>query len=161
MPRIVDDILAPKDTIIVRFDGKNPFLPATMVTNVLRTIMKITSKDVLETDVRWDTVQAEMRDFYGRWMGKKTEDAWSKTLIRIVMQGSLNFKERTGWVRIELKGTLNTEYNTKNFIQNAFWWVYNRTFYNHQRRLYIEEGKDMLYDMRDVFQKALGIAPEK
>ncbi len=162
MPKIeiVDDILAPKDTLVVRFDGKNPFAVVNTVSGLLRYTLKVSAKDVLETDVRWDATSAEMRDFYGRWMGKRKEDNWTETRLRIIIQGSQHAKERTGWVRIELKGTLHTRYDFSNFIQRGFWWFYNLTFYNQQRRMYIEDGKDMLNEMRKNFQRTLGIEPE-
>lgn len=153
---MIDDLIAPKDTLTVKFNGKNPFAAVTIVPQLLRSIMKITTKDVLETDVRWDTL-GPMRQFYGMWMGKRYEDRWTTTRIRIIIQGEQHPADRTGSVNIELKGTLLTVYEYSNFIQRSFWWFYNYVFYNKQRRVYLEEGKDKIYEMRDIFQRTLGI----
>ena len=166
MPKleIIDDILAPKDTITIRFQGKNPVVTALMVPRMLIDVLKVSAKDVLETDIKWDTNPSsggEMRDFYGRWAGKRAEDKWTETRVRIIIQGAQHAKERTGWVRIELKGTINTKYKYFMFIQRSFWWFYNLIFYHKQRRAYIEQGKDFLYTMRDIFQRTLGISPEE
>jgi len=163
MPKldIIDDILAPRDTLIVRFDGKNPFLATTMVPNMLRSVLKITSKDVLETDIRWDVAGGDMHEFYGKWMGKRKEDVWTMTKVRVIIQGAQHSKEKTGWARIEIKGFIQTRYAYSNFIQRSLWWFYNRVFYNQQRRMYIDKAKDDLYEMRDIFQRALGISPEE
>jgi hypothetical protein len=160
MPKLnlFDDILAPRDTILVKFQGKNPYVAATIVQSVLKEIMKIPGKDILETDVRWDAA-GETRAFYGKWMGKKQEDNWTKTWIRIVIQGEQHATERTGWCNIELKGTIRTTYEYNNFIQRMFWWFYNKSFYYKQRRMYAEDAKDTLFEMRDKFQSVLGIAP--
>lgn len=154
--QIIDDLLAPKDTIIVRFQGKNPVESALMVPRMLVEIMKVSSKDVLETDIKWD-ISGPIPAFYGRWLGKRKEDAWTATNIRIIIQGEQDPKEHIGWARIELKGIINTRYQYSNFIQRTFWWFYSLLFYNKQRRGYIEEGKDMIYEMRDLFQRRLGI----
>ena len=157
---MIDDILAPRDTMLVKFQGKNPFVPVQMATGLLREILKISAKDILETEVKWDN-SSEMRNFYGKWMGKRHEDQWTDTWIRIVIQGEQHAKERTGWCNIEIKGTIRTKYNMGNFLQRMFWWFYNHTFYYKQRRMYAEQGKDMIYEIRDKYMSALGIAPKE
>ncbi len=163
MPKLVitEDLMAPRDTVIVRFQGKNPAAIALMVPRVLIDVLKVSAKDILETDIRWDTTNPEMRDFYGRGGGERKEDRWTGTLIRVVMQGQQHPKEHTGWVRIELKGSLTTSYEYSNFIQRMFWWFYNLTFYNKQKRAYLEEAKDMIFELRTIFQRTLGIQPEQ
>lgn len=156
MVQLIDDILAPRDTILVKFQGKNPFLPVNMSPGLLRNVMKISSKDIMETDIRWDAT-GENRSFYGKWMGKRGEDRWTVTWIRIVLQGEQHAKEKTGWVNIEIKGTIRTNFDYTNFVQRVFWWLYNRAFYYKQRRMYAEMAKDNIFEIRDAFQKALGI----
>src|SRR3989338_3445659 len=160
MPSIAikDDVLAPNDTLTVRFEGRNPFAASSIVPQMLRQILKITAKDVLETDVRWDNTK-EIRQFYGKWMGKRKEDYWTTTIIEIIIQGEQEAKEKTGWSRIGLRGTIQTNYGYSNFIQRMFWWFYNRAFYYKQRRAYIDQGKDFIMQMRDRFQRTLGILP--
>jgi len=158
---IVDDIMAPRDTVIVRFQGKNPAAVIIMVPRLLIDTLKVSAKDVLETDVRWDAVNPEMRDFYGRWAGKRKEDRWSKTMVRVLIQGQQHAKERTGWVRIEIRGTVTTDYEYSNSIQRTFWWFYNLLFYNQQRRKYLEDAKDVIFELRTIFQRTLGIQPEE
>ncbi|MBI2173418.1 MAG: hypothetical protein HYT73_04420 [Candidatus Aenigmarchaeota archaeon] len=155
---IVDDILAPADTIKLHYEGKNTFRVFDMVRGLLRDVMKISSKDILETDARWD-VFADPRAFYGMWMGKRKEDQWTMTYIRIIMQGEMDMKTRLGWLDVRLKGTVETKYQWTNFIQRGFWWTYNRTFYYKQRRMYLEFAKDNVYTIRRKMQQALGIAP--
>ncbi|MDI6720810.1 MAG: hypothetical protein QMD85_00365 [Candidatus Aenigmarchaeota archaeon] len=162
MPKIsiVDDIQLPLDTTVMRFEGKNPFKAFDMPRGLLRDVMKIPGKDILETDVRWD-IFSDPRDFYGVWMGKRREDLWSRTEIRILIQGAMDMKTRVGWLDIRFKGVVATEYEYTNFIQRGFWWTYNRTFYYKQRRQYLEYGKDNIFEIKRRFQEALGIAPEE
>ncbi len=132
--RIIEDILAPTDTLKIRFEGKNPFSATVVVPNMLRYLLKVSAKDILETDIRWDNLGGAKKEFYGRWMGKRTEDQWSATRIRVLIQGAQDSTDKTGWCRIELKGTINTDYDYTNFLQRALWWIYNYTFYYKQRR---------------------------
>ena len=156
---ITDDILAPSDTLKIRFEGRNPFVATTVVSSMLRYIMKVSAKDILETDIRWDSLGAPKKEFYGRWLGKRAEDNWSRTFIRVLIQGTQDSTDKTGWCRIELKGTIITNYEYTNFLQRALWWMYNYSFYYKQRRKYIEEGKDLMFQMREHMQRTLGILP--
>ena len=156
--KIIEDILSPSDTLKIRFEGKNPFAATTVVSGMLRYILKVSAKDILETDIRWDALGPK-KEFYGRWMGKRQEDHWSVTRIRVLIQGQQDSAEKTGWCRVELKGTINTTYGYTNFLQRSLWWIYNYTFYYKQRRKYIEEGKDLMYQMREYMQRVLGILP--
>ncbi|MCX6815788.1 MAG: hypothetical protein NT120_02970 [Candidatus Aenigmarchaeota archaeon] len=155
---VVDDLLAPADTIVVRFQGKNPFAAASMVPGMLRQVLQVTSKDVLETEIKWDATR-ETREFFGKWMGKRKEDFWTKTIAEVIIQGEQESKEKTGWCRIQLRGVVQTEYEFTNPFQKPFWLLYNKYFYSKQRRAYIEQGKDFLYKMRNIFQNTLGITP--
>ncbi|MBI2579843.1 MAG: hypothetical protein HYW27_03000 [Candidatus Aenigmarchaeota archaeon] len=157
--KIYDDIQAPADTTKFHFEGRNPFRVFDMVRGLLRDVMKISSKDILETDVRWD-VFADPRAFYGMWMGKRKEDRWTMTNIRIILQGEISMKTRAGWLDARFKGTVDTEYEYHNFIQKGFWWQYNRFFYYGQRRKYIDYANDNIRDIRRKMMEALGIAPD-
>lgn len=145
---IMEDILAPADTLKLKFTGKNPYAAVAMARDLLRDIMKITSKDILETDIRWDT-SGKIPSFYGKWMGKRPEDRWTKTFIRLIIQGEQNSQDKTGWAEVRFKGWVQTQYGYSNFLQRSFWWFFNTTFYHKQRQLYLEQAKDNIYDMRD------------
>ena len=157
---IVDDLLAPEDFITISFKGKNPFSVCTMVPNLLRDVLKVTGQDVFESDLRWD-ITADNRDFYGVWWGKRGEDKWTTTRVKVRAQGSQNVKDKTGWITIILKGWLETKYEYTNFVQKSFWWFFNYMFYYKQRRRYIEFSKDNIYTMRERMTKILGIPREE
>jgi len=158
--KIIDDILAPSDTLKIRYEGKNPFLVATLVPKLIRDVMKIPGKDLFESDIRWD-VSSEPRSFYGQWMGQRTEDRWSKSRIRVIVQGEQHSKEKIGWALIEIKGTVETSYTFSNFLQRSFWWFYNYSFYYKQRRAYIDFSTDNIYKIREEIMSALGINKEE
>lgn len=156
---IIDDILAPMDTLILKFEGKNPFAAVAMARDLLRDMMKIQTKDILETDIRWDT-SGKIPNFYGKWMGKRAEDRWTRTNIRLIMQGEQNSQDKTGWVEVRFKGWIETKYQYSNFIQRTFWWFFNYTFYHRQRQLYLEYAKDNIYDIRDKLKSVFGLGEE-
>ncbi len=154
---IIDDILAPSDRIKIRYEGSNPSALLGMVPDMIKSIMKIPGKDLLETDIRWDVTDGS---FYGMWMGKRTEDRWTTTYLRVIVQGVQN-KEGTGWFVIEIKGQIETKYEYSNFIQRSFWWFYNHGFYYRQRRNYLEFNKDDIYDMKDFILTKFKIGQEE
>jgi hypothetical protein len=145
--KITDDLLAPSDTLKFRYTGPNPTAVLPMIPDLIKNTMKISAKDLLETDIRWD-VTGKVTTFYGIWMGKRTEDRWTKTFIRVIIQGELNPENKVGSFDMQIKGTIETDYNYSNFFQRSFWWFYNRQFYHNQRRGYIDEGKTDMLDMK-------------
>lgn len=157
---IIDDIMAPADFILINFRGKNPFIVCGMIPGLIKDVMRITGKDVWETDIRWD-ITADPRPFYGVWKGKRKEDKWTETFIRVVAQGEQTSKDKTGWIRVELKGTIETKYNYTNFIQKSFWWFFNYMFYFKQRRRYIDWANDNIMIMREKITRQLGIYREE
>ncbi len=157
---IVDDILAPSEVITMNFRGQYPFKVVTMVPMMLRDVMKISGVDIFERDIRWD-FNVDPRDFYGYWVGRRSEDRWTTTFVLVIIQGAQASKDKTGWVNIRIKGTVQTHYQYSNFLQKSFWWFYNLMFYYKQRRQYIEWSKDNIYKMREVLTKALGIPREE
>ncbi len=156
---ITDDILAPSDTLILKFKGKNPFLAVNITPGLIKDLMKISSKDLFEHHVKWD-VTSDPRDFYGKWMGKRKDDRWTTSFIRVLIQGQQSSKEKEGWCTIQLKGFMRTKYEYSNFVQKWFWWVFNRSFYHKQRRMYLDANKDTMLDIKRSLQNALGNAPE-
>lgn len=157
---IVDDILAPSDTLKIRTEGKHPFKAVPAVVPILKKVLKITTKDTLSTDIRWD-VSDDPRGFYGRWQGKRREDRWTSTIVRVIVQGEQSSKDKSGWVRIEIKGIVETSFDFSNFIERAFWFAYNRLFYYKQRRKYVDDAKTDMYDIREEFTSLLGVSMEE
>lgn len=157
--RIVDDILAPAETIKINYEGRNPYTPVVIIPQLLRDVMKITGQHIREIDTRWD-ITADPRPFYALWEGRRREDRWSVTRIRFIAQGVQSSKEKVGWVRLQFKGDVVTSYEYANFIQKSFWWLFNYTFYYKQRRRYIEMAKDNIHTLRARLESALGILRE-
>ncbi|MFH0949377.1 MAG: hypothetical protein V1802_02725 [Candidatus Aenigmatarchaeota archaeon] len=155
---IIDDILSPAGAEKITYQGKNTFLALAIFPRLMRDIMKIEAKDTLETNIRWDASD-DPRKFYGMWMGIRKNDRWTKTKIRIIIQGTQDTKERIGNVTILLKGTVETSYEFSNFIQRGFWWAFNYWFYYKQRRMYMDYAKDDIKKIKHEVQRALGILP--
>lgn len=158
--KIIDDVLAPKDYITINYKGKNPFLVCTMFLDFLKNIMKISGVDLYEVDVRWD-ITSDPRPFYGMWYGKRNEDRWTVTRLKIRAQGAQRSKDKMGEITIQLKGWVETAYTYTNFIQKSFWWFFNYMFYYKQRRKYIDFSKDNIYQLREKITETLGISREE
>jgi hypothetical protein len=161
MPRIniIDDITIPSESMWINFKGKNPFVVCGMFPGMLKEVMKITGKDIWETDLRWD-ITSDPRPFYGVWMGRRREDKWTTTSIRILAQGAQGSSDKTGWIRVQIKGFVQTEYDYSNFFQKSLWWFYSYMFYYNQRRKYIDYAKDDIHTLKSRTTSALGIYRE-
>ncbi len=157
MPKIeiIDDILAPSEMIRIKFKGKNPFAVCTLFPGLFKDVMRISGVDLRENDIRWD-ITADPREFYGMWQGKRKEDRWTTSFIRVVAQGAQSSKDKTGWLDLQLKGYVRTKYEYSNFLQKSFWWFFNYMFYYKQRRNYIDFSKDNIYRLKEIIERTLG-----
>lgn len=156
---VQDDILSPADSMRVNFKGKHPFAVCEKFIDYLRDVMKISRKDIVETDLRWD-ITSDPRTFYGWWAGTRKEDNWTRTNIRIIAQGSQSSKDFRGDIRITIKGTITTGYQYSNFIQRSFWWFFNYMFYYNNRRRYFELAKDNINEIREAILRQFEIYKE-
>ncbi len=157
--KIVDDLMAPADAAKVKYKGPKAVAILGMMPDLIKSTMKIPGKDLLETDIRWD-VSSPKNDFYGVWMGKREEDGWSKTFVRVIVQGVHDPKDNTGNFYVQLKGTLETKYDYAHFVQRWFWWFFNYGFYYKQRRKYLEAGKDDIHEMKATINERFKINQE-
>lgn len=157
---VEDDIAQPSDTLKIKFKGKNPFSVCEKFMDTLRDVMKVSSKDIVETDIRWD-ITGEPRTFYGMWAGRRKDDRWTTTTLRLIAQGSQSSKDMTGDISINVKGTIRTRYEYTNFIQKSFWWFFNFMFYYAARRRYFDFARDNLYEVREKILRQLQIFREE
>ncbi len=154
-----DEILAPSGEYLVKYTGKEPFRAMAITPKMLRDVMKIPGKDLFELDVRWDTSQ-DPRGFYGVWAGKRTEDRWTYTKLKIIVQGEQKVADKSGTVEIHIRGHLVTTYKFSNFVQRAFWWVYNFGFYYKHRRRLMDFAKDNMQEIKENYLRVLEILRE-
>ncbi len=154
-----DTALAPAEWITINYKGKNPVIVYTVVPRAIVDVLKISSSHLFEDHVKWD-VTDETKTFYGVWRGRYKNDRWSKTWVKVIIQGAQS-PDKTGWVNIYIRAILHTGYTYSNFVQKNLWWIYNRWFYYKQRRAYMDYAKDLAYNIRDEVRAALGILPEE
>jgi len=157
--KFVDDILAPREDVVVEYSGKNPILIATIALRLLRDVMKIPSSSLREDEIRWD-VTGKMKMFYGVWRGYRGEDRFTKTQIKIIAEGAID-AERNGWVRIVMRGFLSTKFEFSNPLEKLFLYMFNYTFYWKQRRNYIDFSKDNIMQIREEILSAYRILREE
>ena len=153
--KFAEDILAPSTALKIEYAGKNPFWICTAARKLLIDVLKLSSKDFREDDVRWD-VTGDMREFYCIWRAKRTEDNWTATWVKITAHGFVN-KENTGNVKIKLEGVLQTKFDYENRFQLWMWRLLNYSFYWRQRRSYLDFSKDNIMTIREQILKAYGI----
>lgn len=155
--KIIDTILAPREYILIKYKGKEPFTSVRIAIRVLRKVMKIPGSKVYEDHIKWDITGDPVFEFYGIWRGTRDEDRWTSTWIKIIIQGAYNKNDRMGWCNIWIKGHIETSYNYSNAFHRMFWLLFDYIFYYKQRRAYLEYAKQNILDIRDEFKSALGI----
>ncbi|MBI2542646.1 MAG: hypothetical protein HYW24_00450 [Candidatus Aenigmarchaeota archaeon] len=160
-----DDCLAPDRQLRIDFKGPNPFKVYGSVGTFLRNIFDVRGKDVWEREFRWD-ITSEPREFFSRFIVKKSYDYWSVVYAEVIMQGKQpSDPNKDGEMTVLLRSILRTESpeNTileMSSISKAMRWLYFRTLYNDVRRNLIEECRIKTTDLAGAIQKTLGIAPE-
>ncbi|MBI2578224.1 MAG: hypothetical protein HYW26_00785 [Candidatus Aenigmarchaeota archaeon] len=155
----LDDVHAPAEWVI-RLRGKRPYQLAEMAPDILRRVMKVQTKNIFELDIRWD-LTGDPRTFYGYWEGHRTEDQWTRTTLKITIQGEQSAADGTGTAHVRVRGVIATRYPYHNFIQRTFWWFYNRFFYYQQRRNYLFKTKDEILQMREIMLRTFGVNEEE
>lgn len=153
---IIDDILAPEETIVISYKGDNPIKICDKIKGWLRRIFMVETKDLYERIFKISKL-GEVRDFYNMWHVEKGKDSWSKIFCKVIIDGKQDWKTKKGSVKIEITAWLQTKYEYNNFLQRAFWLIYNRLFYYKQRRVYIQEGRMLVEALKNEIYKALGI----
>ncbi|MBI4018610.1 MAG: hypothetical protein HY368_03300 [Candidatus Aenigmarchaeota archaeon] len=161
MPEVVwvDDFYYPSEWTI-RIRTRKPFQLVEMVPDLIRRMMKVTSKDVYEHDVRYD-ITVDPRTFYGFWEGRRQDDKWTRTTLRITVQGEQASTDAMGTAHVRFRGTVTTRYPYNNFIQRTFWWFYNRFFYYRQKRQYIFRIRDEVFQIKERMLKTFGVSEEE
>lgn len=153
-----EDILAPANALRIEYAGKEPFWICTVAMRMLRDTLKLSTKDLREDDVRWD-VTGDMREFYGIWRAKRSEDKWTATWVKITAHGFIN-KELQGNVKIKVEGWLATKFKYANPLAHWSWQMLNYLFYWRQRRTYLDYSKDDIMKIREQILRAYGILKE-
>lgn len=153
---IVDDVLAPDEAIVITYKGDNPMKVCKMIRDWLRRVFMVETKDIYERIFKVSKVE-EPRGFYNMWHVEKSEDKWTKVFCKVVIDGYQDTKTKKGKVRIEITAWIRTKYTYSNFLQRAFWLIFNRILYYKRRRAYIEKGRMYVEALKDEIYKELGI----
>lgn len=161
MPKVsmVDDIFSPDDKITLNYAGSNPFRVCQIIRPLFEKVMQVEGKDTFERIFKWDITE-DPRSFYNMWTVLKEEDRWTKVIGKAVIQGKQHTKTKSGNVRIEISGYVETTYDYNNFLQRIFWAIYNNFFYHKRRRQYMERGKEYLLTVSNEISKELKIPKE-
>ncbi|MCD6216168.1 MAG: hypothetical protein J7J92_03830 [Candidatus Aenigmarchaeota archaeon] len=153
---ISDDVLGPDEKILIIFKGQNPMNILKIIKAEIKSIYQIPGKDIKTLKLNWDA-SSDNREIYAQWLIEKKMDKWSKNWVIFIVQGHVDAKTNKGDITFIMVPRIQTKINYSNFLQRAFWYIYNRWFYRKQRMKYIEEAKDLAFKFRDKITDELGI----
>ena len=137
-----DEILAPRNAIVIEYSGPNPFSVFGKIDQLFKTIFEAKGTNMFEDDFRWD-VSADPNPFFFKYAVKRRLDKWTGFEVKTKVQGAQpKDKTKSGWVKIEISGTLQTEVPIQNQLVRAIWmpffYAYMVAYYAKVRRRYIQ-----------------------
>lgn len=160
MPWILrDNVLAPREEIVLNYSGPNPFLAYGVLRRAFDIRLKIRAKDIFEDDFRWD-ITVDPRDFYVKIRIRKSYDNFSKGWIYIELRGSQpTDPKKVGKLTVKFMGFLETIWKIDGWkkIFLPFLYIYHVTFYNKQRRRYLNELKRFVSILEEEIRRNLKI----
>lgn len=165
--KIVDDVLAPNDKLIIEYKGPNPFRIYGVMPKLMQLIFHGRGKNVFEEKFKWD-ITGDPRDFYFvfKW-DDDHYDSYTKPTFTILGLGRQPSDPNApnGSLYMELKGRVETEFKYKEALQRAiapsFIWAYMRLLYSPVRRRYLQISKERLYKLSEAIRKELGVTLEQ
>ena len=164
---VEDDCLVPYGKFTIKYKGSNPFQAVQKTKKILRKIFEVEAKDYWERDFRYNPDE-DPRGFFLRAYVKKGLDSFSSVIAEVIIQGKQpSDPNKEGWVEIKIGGVLKSSYggstifqDINNPIAKAFYWFYDKYFYQKQRRFYLDFWcRQKLVDLRRLYQEVLGITP--
>lgn len=153
-----EDLLAPDRELRIEYVGKNAVWILGSALKLLQNTLKVSAVNLREDRIDWD-VSGDPPSFRGEWRGKRIEDQWTTTWIRIRAQG--NHGKESGKVKIWIRGWIFIKYEYNNPFEKMLWFIFKRNFYHKQLRAYLENSKGDLLSIKDQIKKAYEISREE
>jgi hypothetical protein len=157
--RLVDNVLAPREEIVLNYSGPNPFSVYYVLRRCFDVIVKVQSKDVFEDLFKWD-ITSDPRSFFVKFRVRKGYDNFTKGFIFIELDGEQpSDPSKNGKVSIRIRSTLETEWKIDGFKRILFpiVYLYHLSFYNARRRRYLDELKSFIYRIEEEIRNNFNI----
>lgn len=158
---IKDDLLAPKGVKILEYKGPNPFGFYSQVHNIMQLIFEVKGKDTFEPVFQWD-ITGDPRPFFIRTHIKKKFDNFTGIQVGLKIQGKQPADPaKNGEVKIEIGGTIQTEYPARTIFQKIFLkpliLLYHYIFYNNVRMKYMVYAQRGIERLEDELRASLNL----
>jgi len=136
------NLLSPSASKTIEYVGPNPTLIYKIIPDILLDTFRLGTSKIYEDEVKWD-VTAEPTVFYGYWRANEKKDNLTALWIHVEVSGK-QYKDKTGEVKIKIKGAMTTTFQYSNYFMRALFWFYTITFYRNQKNVYLNDAvKDM------------------
>ncbi|MBU3896893.1 MAG: hypothetical protein KJ697_03085 [Nanoarchaeota archaeon] len=152
---IKSDIMSPSASKVIEYVGPNPTIVYKIMADLLRDVFRLGASKIYEDEVKWD-VTSEPTQFYGYWRAKDKKDSLTTIWIHVEVKGR-QYKDKTGEVKLKIKGTITTAFKYKNPIMKALYYFYKITFYRNQRAVYIDDANKRLDNFENIFRSHLNM----
>ena len=159
---IIEDIdcITPRRNIIIGYSGPNIKEIVRRAPQIIQKGLRVSGMSVYLDEYYLDVVNPNLIGFHIFWFGRRRLDQRTEIWCWIrLKQGKLK-PDGTGSVVIEFFPKLITEWARKTFIQKTpiytlFRKIYTYVFYDHRRRMFVEECKEYAQDMVKLMKELL------
>lgn len=142
---IMDNLYDPVEDIYIRYSGPTPEKFYKKLLEFMETVFRVPKANIHEIDYTWEKSDGAAK-FKVWWRITKDLDIY--TYLRYDVKLSGQTEEGHGWVLVELKPQLVTEYPQDTLIQQSIFYemfrrFWHQVFYHKKRMDYIQMGRDM------------------
>jgi len=142
---IHDDLLRPIPKITMNIEGTNPKKFYKEIYNLMLVNFRVSEHSIQEKEFNWS--KGEPEKFKIKWEMNKDLDKFSYYHVEISLEGQAS--KTRGSVKIEVDGSLRTEYPQDTFWQKSLLYEFLRMawhtmFYSSKRDDFLREGRLLL-----------------
>ncbi|MEM5772029.1 MAG: hypothetical protein QXO19_03415 [Candidatus Aenigmatarchaeota archaeon] len=153
---IADDLLRPRASINLNYNGPNPERFYSEIPKVLTTVFRVHEGSIQEKDLSFS--KGETTKLSCSWELFKDLDKFSYYVISVKL--TVISTKGEGTANISIEGTLRTEYNQETIWQRSiiyefFRMMWSRFFYESTREKYFKEGQRLIsqfvHELKNMF----------
>ena len=142
---IQDDLLRPIPNIVMKIEGAHPQKFYKEIYNLMLVNFRVSEHSIQEKEFSWTKGSPEK--FKIKWEIDKDLDKFSFYWIEVALEGEIT--KSSGKVKIEISGSLRTEYPQdtmwqKSLIYEFMRMIWHSTFYSSKRDEFLREGRLLL-----------------
>ncbi len=152
---IKDECLAPYKSLMLFYNGPNPFSVVGKIVSKLDIYFEVSSSGWGEDKFMWDT-SGDPIGFYVKWWVRKPLSGYSQLNYDIIVQGDEGAQTKKGRFTVEVTANVVHRVPT-GWFHRSMWWIYQYLFYNKRRMEYLKFCRKYSYGFRELLKSEFGL----